>query len=269
MSSYLYADEYGSSGDPILLLHGLGGGASVWAPVAEQLASDHRILAPDLLGFGRSPWPDVTYSVDDHLMALMQLLEDKGLATGQIDVAGHSMGAVLAAELAARHPDLVRGMALVNLPYFRSEVEVRDIAKRLGLLARLTVGDHWGARVACGIMCSLRPMLIFLAPYLTKRVPANVAQDALRHNFTSYSRSLQNVVIRHRLDPALTALADRTVLLIHGEDDRVVPVENVRSLARQFPNWRLEALTEAGHLLPVERSKQIAGLLTRTYSPSS
>ena len=114
-------------------------------------------------------------------------------------------------------------------------------------------------------MCALRPTLIFLAPYFTKRVPANVARDALRHNFTSYSRSLRNVIIKHCLGPALTALVNRPALLIHGEDDRVVPVENVRALAGKFPAWRMEVLSEAGHLLPVDRPKEISALVENVF----
>ena len=105
------------------------------------------------------------------------------------------------------------GVALVNFPYFHSAAEIRDIAERLGLLARLTVADHWAARATCEVMCALRPVLIFLAPRLSRRVPASVARDALRHNFTTFSRTLQDVVVCHRIDPALTALAERPVLL--------------------------------------------------------
>lgn len=260
---FLHVAEYGGNGSPILLLHGLGAAGSIWEPVARLLAPHHRVLAPDLLGFGRSPWPDVHYTVDDHLAALEGTLEERGLDRVLLDVAGHSMGAVLAAEFAARHPGRVGRLTLIGLPYFQSESDVRSIAARLGLLARLTVGDHWGARAACGLMCALRPLLIFLAPILAPRLPSAVAQDALRHNFTSYSRSLQNVVVRHRLDDTIAALAGRPVLLIHGEMDRVVPVENVRPLAQRFPSFEIKVLPDTGHLLPIEQPALLSRMLTR------
>ena len=72
MAISLYAEEYGHRGTPLLLLHGLGGGVSTWQEVANLLASDHHVVVPDLLGFGR--------------------------------IAGHSVGAILAAEFAARPP---------------------------------------------------------------------------------------------------------------------------------------------------------------------
>ncbi len=266
MAISLYAEEYGHRGTPLLLLHGLGGGVSTWQEVANLLSPDHHVLVPDLLGFGRSPWPDADYTVDDHLTALEGLLEESCLSSKTINIAGHSMGAILAAEFAARHPELVNGVALVNFPYFHSGAEVGDIAERLGLLARLTAADHWAARATCGVMCALRPVLIFLAPRFTRHVPASVARDALRHNFTSYSRTLQNVVVSHRTDPALAVLAERPVLLVHGEIDRVVPVGNVRALAERYPKWRFEEIPSTGHLLPIEAPKRLASLLNTGFS---
>ena len=262
----LYAKEFGHHGTPLLLLHGLGGGVSTWQDVASKLAPHYHILVPDLLGFGRSPWPKVEYTLDDHLTALEQLLEERSFVSTPINIAGHSMGAILAAELAVRHPEIISSVALVSFPYFHSRAEVRDIAKRLGFLARLTVADHWAARATCGVMCALRPVLISLAPRFTRRVPAPVARDALRHNFTSYSQTLQNVVVRHRVDPTLTALVERRVLLVHGEVDRVVPVDNIRALAAEFPKWQFEEISGAGHLLPIEEPDLLASLLNTRFS---
>ncbi len=260
----LYCEEFGHGGAPLLLLHGLGGGVSTWREVAKILAPDHRVLIVDLLGFGRSPRPDIGYTVDDHLNALGNLLEENGLASETINIAGHSMGAVLAVELAAKRPEKVGGVALVSLSYFQSPAEVQDMAARLGPLARLAVSGHWAARILCGVMCAQRPLLIFLAPLLIQGVPASVARDALRHNYNSFSRSLQNVVVNHRADPAFQVLANRPVTFLHGEGDRVVPLDNVRSLVQRFPGWRLEVL-EGGHLLPVEHPEEIAKLLNTAF----
>lgn len=257
----LYSEEFGHGDTPFLLLHGLGGGVSTWREVAEIMAPNHHILIVDLLGFGRSPRPDIGYTVDDHLTALENFLEETGLASKVINIAGHSMGGILAVELAARRPEKVGTVALVNFPFFHSPTEVRGIADRLGPLARLTVTGHWSAKILCGIMCSLRPFLILLAPLFVQGVPPSVARDALRHNFNSYSRSLQNVVINHRPDPACGVLANWPVTLLHGEEDPVVPVDNVRSLVEKFPEWRLETLAGGGHLLPIDHPKEIAKLL--------
>ena len=261
MDHRLYAEEHGNGGPLLLLIHGLAGGVSSWAKVAEILAAHHRVLIPDLLGFGRSPWPDVQYTIDDHLAALERLLEDRDLGSEVLDIAGHSMGAVLAAEFAARHPGQVGQVTLVSLPYFHSAAEIHERAARMGPLARLTVSENWAARATCYAMCALRPLLVVPLPRIARRLPRSVVRDALQHNFSSISRSLQNVIIKHRPDVALSTLADRHLLLVHGDEDRAAPLENVRDLVARFPSWRLEVLAGAGHLLPIEWPDRVAELL--------
>ena len=258
----LAARDFGSASasPPLLLLHGIGAGASSWLQVAQRLAPERRVLAPDLLGFGASPWPDAAYTVDDHLRAVQELLGARGLADSPLEIAGHSMGAILAAELAARLGLRVRRLALVSLPYFRSEAEARESIGQLGVLARLTVLGHWGAGLACGAMCALRPQLRFLAPHFAPHVPAEVARDAVMHNYTSYSRSLEHVIVRHRLEPALERLANLPVLLVHGTGDRSAPIEHVRRLAAAHPHWTLQVVDGADHLLPITRPDVLARL---------
>lgn len=262
----LHVQEHGRGGTPLVLLHGLAGAGSSWSLVVPELARDRRVLLPDLLGFGRSPWPDVAYTVDDHLAAIERLLTERGIGNGPFDLAGHSMGAVLAAELAARGPNRVRGLALVSLPLFRSADAVRVHAAGMGPLARLTVTGHWIAGALCATMCALRPVLTFLAPHFAPHVPADVARDALRHNFASYSRSLRSVIVRHRPDAALRALSDRPVLFLHGDADRSAPLAPVRELVEHARGWRLRVVPGANHYLPIERPRLVAAGLREVLS---
>ncbi|WP_281690277.1 alpha/beta fold hydrolase [Pseudonocardia thermophila] len=102
--------EFGGSGAPILLLHGLMGRATTWWPVARWLVAHGRVLAPDARGHGRSqargPW------TTDRLVADVEtVLEPLGPAT----VIGHSMGGLHALVLAARRPDLVRALIVEDI----------------------------------------------------------------------------------------------------------------------------------------------------------
>ncbi|MBA2624092.1 MAG: alpha/beta fold hydrolase, partial [Acidimicrobiia bacterium] len=145
----LFVERWGE-GPPVVFLHGLGGSARYWQRVRE--ASDgYAGLAPDLLGFGRSPSPaDAPYDVDGHLATLVPLIPPASL------LVAHSTGGVLAAAIAARHPDRLRALVLVGLPAFPDEATARREVGRLGLLARLTVdGSRW-AKMLCGAMCRLR-----------------------------------------------------------------------------------------------------------------
>ncbi len=125
----------GGVGDPaVVFLHGLAGSGRYWYPVAERLGQARlQLHLVDLLGFGRSPWPDVAYTVDDHLAALEGWRAAAGLADTPLALVGHSLGALLALEWLARAPGLA-GAALVSLPVYRDPGEAR--CRRRGRPAR-------------------------------------------------------------------------------------------------------------------------------------
>ena len=94
-------------GPPIVLLHGLGASSRYWDTLA-ALQPPFLATAPDLLGFGRSPKPaDATYDIDGHVATLAPLI-----TPGSVLV-GHSTGALIAAAVAARHPDLILALVII------------------------------------------------------------------------------------------------------------------------------------------------------------
>lgn len=103
---------YGPADGPeILAIHGMTGHGARWANLAGNHLPDVRLLAPDLIGHGHSPWAppwDIAAQVD----GLASLL--KANARGPVLVIGHSYGGALAIHLALTHPDLVRGLVLLD-----------------------------------------------------------------------------------------------------------------------------------------------------------
>ena len=93
------------------MLHGLTGHGKRWRPLAEGQLSDIPILAPDLIGHGRSTY-DAPWTFDANVTALATLIENE--ADGPVVVVGHSFGGALAMHLAAACPDLVSGLVLLD-----------------------------------------------------------------------------------------------------------------------------------------------------------
>lgn len=101
------------AGDPMVLLHGGAGCALDWWEIAPPFAGDHRIVAPDQRGCGHSDWdPQLRYGAGQFCSDVQALIGDQRLA-GCVLV-GHSLGAVTACLLAARHPELVRALVLID-----------------------------------------------------------------------------------------------------------------------------------------------------------
>ena len=93
------------TGAPLVLLHGLGTNYKSWQFVLEHIDyTKHRVIALDLLGFGDAPKPKtITYTPQDHVDAIIATLDKLGIKKAAF--AGHSMGCIIAIELAATHPD--------------------------------------------------------------------------------------------------------------------------------------------------------------------
>jgi pimeloyl-ACP methyl ester carboxylesterase len=111
------------TGPAVLLLHGVGLRAEAWEPQMEALAASHRVIAADLPGHGESaPLSAGTPALPDYVAWAARLVA--ALGSGQVAVAGHSMGALIALGLVVDRPDLVSRAALL-CPVFRRSPEAR------------------------------------------------------------------------------------------------------------------------------------------------
>jgi 2-hydroxy-6-oxonona-2,4-dienedioate hydrolase len=93
-------------------VHGIGVSSRYFEPLADALASDHRVVVPDLPGWGRSPKPVRTLSLVELADALLAFMDDEGLE--RVPLVANSLGSQIVVELAVRHPDRVRALVLVG-----------------------------------------------------------------------------------------------------------------------------------------------------------
>jgi len=100
------------AGAPVVLLHGNPTSSHAWRNVLPHLGDGLRVLAPDLVGMGGSGKPDIPYRFVDHARYLDAWFD--ALDLGEVVLVGHDWGGALALDRAARHPDRVRGVALME-----------------------------------------------------------------------------------------------------------------------------------------------------------
>lgn len=108
LDSTIYYEEWGA-GDPIVLLHGNPTSSYLWRNVLPHLWEDGRVLAPDLIGMGRSGKPDVGYRFADHARYLDAWFD--ALDLDRVTLVGHDWGGALGFHWAARNPGRVAGVA--------------------------------------------------------------------------------------------------------------------------------------------------------------
>jgi lipase len=126
VTDLLHVHRYGPARSPdILTIHGLTGHGQRWQTLATRHLSDLTVLAPDLLGHGRSSW-SAPWSIDANVSALAGLLDKD--ADGPVLVVGHSFGGAVAMNLAAARPDLVTALVLLDPAVGLDGGWMRDIA---------------------------------------------------------------------------------------------------------------------------------------------
>ncbi|WP_309127207.1 alpha/beta hydrolase [Microbacterium sp.] len=208
----LVYEDFGSGTKPIVLLHGIGMGRSVYIDLIRRLSG--RIVGLDLPGFGEAPEPRRTLTMERHADLVAAFLRDRGITDAV--ALGHSMGAQIAAELAARHPDVVSGLVLAG-PTVNSAA--RSIRAQAGYLLVDLIGERPKVLLR-GAREYLRG-----GPNLIRKMRATIVHDARE----AYSR------------------VRKPVLVVRGQRDPMAPMTWCREIVDAIPGARYEEIPDHGH----------------------
>lgn len=111
--------DKGSGNTTLVLLHGLGTNHQSWKYILDNIDyKKYRVIALDLLGFGDAPKPKIDYTPQDHARAVTSTLEKLGL--NNVVLLGHSMGCIIALEVANMRPEIARHLLLLGAPLYKT-----------------------------------------------------------------------------------------------------------------------------------------------------
>lgn len=267
----LHLVDHGGDGPPMLLVHGLGGSVENWLLVAHLLARDHHVFAVDLPGFGRSPPAGRATTVEAFVDTVAALLRKRGGEPAVL--VGNSMGGLVALLTASQHPDLVRGVVLVNpaLPRYDGAPIDPVVRAVFTLYALPGVGELYFRRVARRASAEASIRYFFdLCGLDPKALPAHVmdAHRALHRYrrdlpwtdaaFLAAARSLLRVVFRRSGFEEHLRRVRAPVLLIHGTRDRLVSILNARAIAKRREDFTFAELPTQGHVPMLEQPGEFA-----------
>lgn len=261
-------------GPRVVLVHGLGGSHLNWALAGRGLTDRARVRALDLPGFGLSEPGGRSSAIRANVAVLERFVRE--VVGAPAVVVGNSMGGMISTLLAARAPDAVSGLVLVNpaLPMARPRRIDPLVALRFAVFALPGVGlraiarrrARVGSRATvvetlrlCGVDTDAVP------PQLLDQSAAQLdgRRDVagMDRAFVSAARSLLAVNADPRRYRAAMAAVDVPVLLLHGERDRLVPVDAARDAARRHPRWRTEIWPDAGHVPQLQMPERFSELV--------
>ena len=246
----LYTEIRGQ-GDPVVFLAGLPATTHFWQGSFDPLAKTHRLIFVDALGFGRSPLPDVEYTLEDHLGALRRTLVAQG-ATRRVTFVAHSFGALLAAYYAERYPGEVEHLYLLGTPVFDNEEEAREHIREMSSMAGIFTLNPVFAREACKLHeAALSPALARLVALFMPDTPPEIAREGLLHTWRSFNGTLRNVVLTQPVAVPLERIGPR-VTFVHGRADHITSLARIESLAARSGDRVI--VTEDDHLSYPSRS---------------
>lgn len=250
------------SGDPVLLLHGIGQSLDDWSEQHERLAAKHTVISVDLPGFAysdRLPGRTTLAALADALPAFLDAVG----VNGPVPVMGNSLGGAVAMKLAADHPGRVSALVLANSAGFGKEV-----ALALRLLA-------------------IRPLAALLMrpdPTASRRTVQSifydrtlVTEDRIGHAFALSQRAQhrQTVLdvardlgtisgIRAEWRAALldaVARLDLPTLVVWGDHDHVLPFSHLEAALASLPGAESHVFPKTGHMPQIERADEFAALV--------
>ena len=224
----------GGSGQPLVLVHGLGGRAVNFALLMPALARRHRVYALDLLGYGDSDRPDLDYSVTLETGILQQFLDSQGLT--RTDLVGWSMGGWISLTFTTQSPERVRRLILLDSAGMKFTPSFD-----LGLLTPSSMAD-------------MRQLAKLLTPR-SAHAPEFVLRDLLRY-LRNEAPVIQRTVAHMEtggefMDGNLDAVT-MPVLIVWGKEDALTPLAIGAEMHRQMPQSILKVLDGCGHIAPVE-----------------
>jgi len=258
----VHVEDHGA-GDPVVLVHGFGGSTYSWRHIIPSLARSHRVIAVDLLGFGYSERPRERnrYSRVEQVALLLAVLDALGIDDAHW--VGHSYGGGLVTSLAYRYPQRVRSLVLID-------TTAPDYAERRRSLA------GW------------RPLSfpyvrgVALRPRFARRALERSFFDDSSITGELVSAYLDRVRIEGVVDAwvGLTApqpdpgpewsvkfaAIARPVLVLWGEEDRLITLDSARRSVASLPAARLVTIPECGHIPMEEQPEVVAREMLRFFA---
>ncbi len=279
-----WVDFGGPTGDldgpeepPLVLVHGLGGSHLNWVLVAPLLRARRQVYAVDLAGFGLTPAGSRSTTVEDNAALVAAFLRE--VVGRPCVLVGNSMGglvSILVASAQAADPSLVERLVLLDpaIPTRRRAMD-RRVAGTFALYAIPRVGELFTRQVSARMSDERRVQdttnLCFADPGRADPEVLRAGVALLGHrrrhhtdaddSYLGAARSILRALGRRgRLRAAMTAVTV-PVLLVHGDADRLVPVESALAAAAAHPGWTVEVLPGVGHTPMLETPGVVADLV--------
>jgi haloalkane dehalogenase len=264
LDSHMAFEDTGGGGVPVVFLHGNPTSSYLWRGVLPHVAGQARCLAPDLIGMGRSGKPEIGYRFADHARYLDAWFDAVGL--DEVVLVGHDWGGSLAMDRAARYPERVAGLVVLETflrpmswaEYPPSAVGFFRDLRTPGVGERMAIEENWFVERALPLTIadlSAEDHAVYRAPYpdpasrrpllqWPREIPLDGEPADVRDRFLAYGRWL-------------AASGDVPKLLLTVEPGQLVSEAMVAWARANVAALEVESVGPAGHHAPEDRPAEI------------
>ena len=243
------------SGETVMLIHGSGPGVTAWANwrlAIPVLAERYRVIAPDMLGFGYTDRPaNVTYNLDTWLGHTVAFMDALGL--DKVNLVGNSFGGALSLALTIRHPERVSRLVLMGAA---------------GVSFELTPGldTAWGYEPSVENMRALLDLFAYDRSLVTDELAELRYKASVQPGFQEAYASMFPAPRQRWIDMLASdeddiRAIDQRTLVIHGREDRILPLATSLRLAELIRRSELHVFGCCGHWTQIEHAARFNTLV--------
>ena len=262
-------------GPALLLLHGLGCDHTTWLPAVAALSRRYTVIAPDLLGHGKSDKPRADYSLGGYANGMRDLLTVLGI--DKVTVVGHSLGGGVAMQFAYQFPERTERMILVAPGGLGPEVSP--------VIRAITLPGFNQVMSALSLPGVKQMGSLSLRGLAQTGLPHTRDLDEVAAIYRHLTDKRARAAIRHVVSAVvdwqgqIVTMTDRAYLthampmcVIWGTDDDVIPVRHARNAAEHAPGARVEVIANAGHFPHKDHPQRFVTIVddfVRTTAPAT
>lgn len=245
----------------IILIHGFRGTHHGLSLIARELNKNYKCLVPDIPGFGKGAKLD-SYSLEEYVKWLDEYINSQKFKKKPFLV-GHSFGSIITSAFAAKHPDKIEKLVLIN-PISEPALKSKNIFMTKLSVAYYNIGSILPEKLSRAWL-SFPPIVLLMSIFLTKTNKKPLRRYIHNQHLKYFSRfsspravllSFQTSIAHSVQDNAMNITVP--CLLIAGELDDITHIDKQKDLANKIRNSKLVVIEGTGHLTHYETPKEVS-----------
>ncbi len=233
-------------GEALLILHGWGASSESWILLQRALSKEgFRVIAIDLPGFGRTNPPAVAWGVQEYANFVERFVSAIGL--DKFFLLGHSFGGQIAISFTVEHQELVKKLILAAPPGIRRPPGFKE--RTLSALSKI-----------------LSPFLFLVPSESAKEILKKAAYRLIKRRDYAQAEGVMREVMQRVIREDLFSIFSQIrvpTLIVWGDDDKLVPVQDAYTLLREIPHSAVEIIPGAGHAPHLKTPEKLSQLVTK------